>query len=293
MKAINPPDGISDKDEVVSSAVVVVVATSDKRNPLPLLPSYTGADAIPENTSKNTHKVVAEMLAEEENCQRILDLPCGAGAFTRRMLMQGAEDVIAADCQNILQFSYDKFALADMNRRLDFPDNTFDAVVCIDGIEHVERPFDFIEEARRVLRRGGVLVISTPNLMALRSRWRWLLTGFHQGEKIPLDESNRTPLHHISLVSFTDLRYRLHTRRLRVTSVRTNRYRWIGLVYGVFAPVSYLMTRWVFYKEGRRAKADAAQLQHRQAQDKEILRQIFSAPVLFGETLIVKAVCEK
>ncbi len=246
--------------------------------------TFARTKVIPENTSKNTHAIVAQLLAEEKNCRLVLDVPCGAGAFTKRMLDEGV-DVIAADCQNILHFDYDKFAIADMNRPLDFADDTFDAIVCIDGIEHIERPFDFIEECHRVLRCGGVFIVSTPNLMALRSRWRFLLTGFHQGEKIPLDEQNRTPLHHVSLVSFTDLRYRLHTRGLRVISVRTNRYRLIGLVYGVLAPVSYLMTRWVFHKEGKQTMA--------RAQHKGILNQIFSAPVLFGETLIVKAVCEK
>jgi 2-polyprenyl-3-methyl-5-hydroxy-6-metoxy-1,4-benzoquinol methylase len=47
----------------------------------------------------------------------------------------------------------------------------FDAVVSIDGIEHIERPFDFIRECRRMIRKDGVLIISTPNLTALRSRW--------------------------------------------------------------------------------------------------------------------------
>lgn len=244
-----------------------------------------GETAIPENTSKNTHNVVYELLAEEAGCRKVLDVPCGAGAFTKRLLDRGVR-VVAADCQNILQTGGADFARVDMNERLPFAEDEFDAVVCIDGIEHINRPFDFIDECRRITRRGGVLIISTPNLMALRSRWRWLLTGFHQGEKIPLNESRPTPLHHVSLVSFTDLRYRLHTRGFRITGVRANRYRLIGAIYGVLAPPAYLMTRRVFRKEGRRSTAAPGQ-------NREIINQIFSAPVLFGETLIVKAVCEK
>lgn len=236
---------------------------------------------IPENTSKNTHNVVAELLAEEKNCKVVLDIPCGAGAFTKRSADAGFE-VFAADCENILQFSHENFSVADMNKRLEFPDETFDAVVCIDGIEHIEKPFDFIRECHRIIRAGGTLIISTPNLMSLRSRWRWFLTGFHQGEKIPLDESSPTPLHHISLVSFTDLRYRLHVNGFQVVAVRTNRTRWISLAYGIFAPFSYLMTRWVFRKEGRKLPS--------RDQNEDILKQIFSPPILFGETLIVKAI---
>ncbi len=248
------------------------------------LPEMSETPGVSENTTAFTHVVVGELVVEEGECRRLLDIPCGAGAFTRRMTVQGY-DVVAADCQNILQFRYDNFARADMNARLEFADSSFDAVVCIDGIEHIERPFDFIGEVARILRPGGVFVVSTPNLHSLRSRWRWMLTGFHHGEKLPLDEHNPTPLHHISLVSFSDLRYRLHTRGFRITRLRTNRYRLIGLIYGIFAPVSYLMTRWVFYKEGQR-RSDKATL-------REILGQLFSPALMFGDTLIIKSVCEK
>jgi 2-polyprenyl-3-methyl-5-hydroxy-6-metoxy-1,4-benzoquinol methylase len=227
--------------------------------------------------------VVARLLLEETDCHAVLDIPCGAGAFTRRMLSQGRE-VAAADCENILLLSDQEFHQVDMNERLPFADGAFDAVVCIDGIEHIERPFDFISECHRVLRAGGVFIISTPNLMALRSRWRWLLTGFHQGEKSPLAEQHPNPLHHVSLVSFADLRYRLHTKGFRITAVETNRVKFISWAYAIFLPLAYVMTRWVFQKEEKDPQV--------RAQNREIFKQIFSVPVLFGETLIVKAVRE-
>jgi 2-polyprenyl-3-methyl-5-hydroxy-6-metoxy-1,4-benzoquinol methylase len=237
--------------------------------------------AIPESTSRNTHNVVSDLLAEEPEIKTVLDAPCGAGAFTKRMLDRGL-NVCSIDCEDLMQAPRGRFMLADMSEALPFAEGVFDAVVCIDGIEHIERPFDFIGECRRVTRKGGVLVISTPNLSALRSRWRWLMTGFHQGEKIPLDESRRGPSQHVSLVSFPELRFRLHTRGFRVTAVRTNRVMAVSWLYAPLLPFTYLMTRWVFYKEGRRLPS--------YGQNREILRQLFSTPILFGETLIVKAV---
>ncbi len=238
---------------------------------------------ISENTSKNTHNVVAELLFAERGCKTVLDVPCGAGAFTKRLLDAGL-DVYSADCQEIIQVPHRKFFVADMNAALPFADAMFDAVVCIDGIEHIERPFDFIKECRRILRKGGVLIVSTPNLTALRSRWRWLLTGFHQGEKSPLDETNYTPLHHLTLVSFPELRYRLHANNFRISAIKTNRVKFISWVYAALVPFSYLMTRWVFKKEEKDARV--------REQNAEIVKQIFTVPILFGETLIVKAVRE-
>ena len=233
---------------------------------------------IAENTSKNTHNVVAELLGDDAKV--ILDLPCGEGAFSKRMRDRGA-DIFSADCLNIIKIPNPQFSLVDMNERLPYPDATFDAVVCIDGIEHIERPFDFIKECRRITRPGGMLIISTPNLTALRSRWRYLLTGFHQGEKSPLDESQYTPYHHLSLVSFPDLRYRLHANGFRVAAVRTNRVKLISWLYVVLAPLAYLVTVLAFIKDDKAA--------HVREQNREVVKQLFTVPVLFGETLIVKA----
>jgi 2-polyprenyl-3-methyl-5-hydroxy-6-metoxy-1,4-benzoquinol methylase len=235
---------------------------------------------IAENTSKNTHNVVEELLGDVANRKVVLDVPCGEGAFTKRMLDRGA-DVFSADCVNILKLPHAQFSTVNMDERLPYDDATFDAVVCIDGIEHIERPFDFIKECQRIIRPGGVLIISTPNLTALRSRWRYLLTGFHQGEKSPLDESTHTPLHHVSLVSFPELRYRLHANGFRVTAVRTNRVKAISWLYAGLTPLAYLVTVLAFRKEekGRNVRV----------QNREIVKQMFTIPVLFGETLIVKA----
>lgn len=43
-----------------------------------------------------------------------------------------------------------------------FPDKIFDYVVAGELIEHLERPQDFIKEAYRILKPGGVLALSTP-----------------------------------------------------------------------------------------------------------------------------------
>jgi SAM-dependent methyltransferase len=235
---------------------------------------------IPENTSKNTHNVVAELVGDVADGKVVLDLPCGEGAFTKRMLESGA-NVFSADFLNILRIPHGQFSVVDMNQRLPYADAMFDAVVCIDGIEHIERPFDFIRECQRIIRKGGVLIISTPNLSALRSRWRYLLTGFHQGEKSPLDESEYTPLHHLSLVSFPELRYRLHANGFKVAAVRTNRVKFISWLYAVLAPLAYVVTVLAFNKEEKVTRV--------REQNREIVNQMFTIPVLFGETVIVKA----
>jgi SAM-dependent methyltransferase len=46
---------------------------------------------------------------------------------------------------------------------LPYPDNTFDAVILSEILEHVERDVDGLREVYRVLKPGGVVAITVPN----------------------------------------------------------------------------------------------------------------------------------
>jgi SAM-dependent methyltransferase len=53
---------------------------------------------------------------------------------------------------------------------LPFRSGTFDVVAMFDFIEHIPAPQRAVEEAARLLRRGGVLVVETPNTAGLSAR---------------------------------------------------------------------------------------------------------------------------
>jgi SAM-dependent methyltransferase len=61
------------------------------------------------------------------------------------------------------QSSRDLRALAGDTTRLPFRDATFDTFVSFETIEHVPDDGQYVREARRVTRRAGVFVCSTPN----------------------------------------------------------------------------------------------------------------------------------
>ena len=238
-------------------------------------------DSIPENTSKNTHNMVEAALLSGRKPSRVLDIPAGAGAFTKRLVDKGIE-AHPCDIENILQVDAARFQRADMNKTLPYKDGFFDAAVCIDGIEHIERPFDFIREMNRVLGRNGILIISTPNISALRSRWRWFLTGHHNKCKIPLNEGRPSPLHHITMISYPMLHYLLATNGFRVTAIKTNRIKAVSWLYLPWALPAYICTRIVYGKEEKEPE--------QKVRNARILKHMFSLPILFGETTIIKAI---
>lgn len=234
---------------------------------------------IKEHAAKNTHSVVERLLRGCAGVKAVLDIPTGEGSFTRRLISD--YDVTSADVQDFLKVAGGTYVRADMTERLPWGDGTFDAVVNIDGIEHIERQFDFVLECHRVLRPGGHLILSTPNISALRSRWRYLVTGFHNKGKVPLDETRVTPWHHVALLSFPQLRYMLHRSGFRIAEVTTNRIKTVSWIYAPLAPLAWGITKGVFHKEEK----DPAQRER----NREIVKQMFSCDVLFGEALILRA----
>jgi 2-polyprenyl-3-methyl-5-hydroxy-6-metoxy-1,4-benzoquinol methylase len=237
-----------------------------------------------EKTTANTHAVVAELVRGLQGCRRVLDIPCGEGAFVERIAAWGLE-VHAADCQEPVHAIRAAFQRADINRPLPYADGQFDAVISIDGIEHLEQPFGFIRECARILRAGGAVILSTPNISSLRSRWRWFLTGFHNKCKCPLDELHPSPAHHLSMISFPQIRYMLHSNGFQITAVRANRIKGISWLYAPWAPAAYVATAVEF----ARGERDPEQ----RRRNREILRQMFSLPILFGETMVVAAERDK
>jgi len=70
--------------------------------------------------------------------------------------------------------------IVDLNRQpLPYADNRFALMTCIETIEHLENYRQVIREIYRVLQPGGVAIFSAPNIPNLRSRLRYLSSGFY------------------------------------------------------------------------------------------------------------------
>ncbi|WYX12956.1 methyltransferase domain-containing protein [Achromobacter xylosoxidans] len=98
-----------------------------------------------------------------------LDIPCGDGRATAVLRESGA-DVLAYDLfpESFLLDGQAQFA--DLAERLPLPDDSIDIVVCQEGIEHLPNQLLALQEFHRVLKPGGTLVITTPNISNLVGR---------------------------------------------------------------------------------------------------------------------------
>ncbi len=211
---------------------------------------------------------------------QVLDVPCGAGRLTAALQQLGLRAVGVDLLPEARRLLGDAFREADLAGALPFADSDFDCVVSTEGIEHLENPFHFLREVGRVLRPGGVLVLTTPNTVGIRSRVRFLGSGFFHHDPRPLRETRRDPLHHIGLRTFTELRYLLVVSGFSLCAATHTHIKPISLLYALFVPWMALYTRVAFRKE-----KDAAQRRI----NRDIRRTLLSGSLLFGENLLLIA----
>jgi len=101
---------------------------------------------------------------------RLLDVGCGSGHFLKQMRASGWEVFGVEPDPKAVAVARDEY---DMDVRqgdlasVGFDDDMFDAITLSHVIEHVPDPAVLLSECRRVLKPGGSLVVTTPNMECL------------------------------------------------------------------------------------------------------------------------------
>jgi SAM-dependent methyltransferase len=140
----------------------------------------------PDSYFSHARTEIAELLPLQ--CGRVLEIGCGSGA-TLGWLRQsqrashtvGVEiDEVAA---NDAKDNVDEMYCLDFERvELPSPNADFDVILCLDVLEHMVNPWSAVDRlVSRYLKRGGVLIVSLPNVrhysvvlpLLLRGRWNY------------------------------------------------------------------------------------------------------------------------
>jgi 2-polyprenyl-3-methyl-5-hydroxy-6-metoxy-1,4-benzoquinol methylase len=87
-----------------------------------------------------------------------------------------------------------RWLAADLNDPLALDGASFDTIAAVEVIEHLENPRAVAREWFRLLRPGGALVMSTPNIESLRSLVSLALRGEHAAFTRPSYPAHVTPM---------------------------------------------------------------------------------------------------
>lgn len=117
----------------------------------------------------------------------VLDIACGEGYGSALLKQGGAKEVYGADLDQetirraAAKYPGVKFVVADATKT-PFENNFFDAVFSFETWHHLDKYEDFIPEMRRVLKPGGLLLLSVPNekVIYLNPLHRKFMTKFYR-----------------------------------------------------------------------------------------------------------------
>lgn len=214
---------------------------------------------------------------------KILDLGCGDGDYSKRLKDLGF-DVIAGDI-DLVRFKYKneiEFEHCDITKELPFADNTFDYVLMAEVVEHLRNPYTVIPEINRIIKKNGSLILSTPNILSLKSRFRFIFEGgYEYFREPPLDQAKNSKevIFNLHLVPYRyhELEYLLSASGFKVCDIFASVYE--GFELGFLFPI-ILFQAWL--KERRSIKNGGINY-------KRINNILLSKELIFGRHLIIRA----
>ena len=196
-----------------------------------------------------THARVMDILSQVvpfNGETRALDIGAGQGALSAKLQAAGLS-VSACDVEP------EQFAVPGIECRrvqgtgvIPFPDAHFDVAVAVEVVEHITDHYTFFSEVARVLKPRGLVVFTTPNILSLKSRLSFLMTGFFYSFG-PLEQFTRDAVgQHVSPFTLNRYAWMLSQHGLEISSVGTDKIQRSSLLYIPLLPLIRLTTLFRF-----------------------------------------------
>ncbi|MBI4972983.1 MAG: class I SAM-dependent methyltransferase, partial [Candidatus Omnitrophica bacterium] len=214
---------------------------------------------------------------------RLLDIGCGDGDYAKMALGLGFK-VVAADIdQDRFRYRNEiEFRNCDVTKEIPFPDNSFDYILFLEIIEHLKNPYIVLSEVNRILKSNGTLILSTPNILNLKSRLRYLFEGAYEYFREPPLDQAKNPKEvifnlHLVPYRYQELEYLLSASGFKVEGIFTSVYDGLGLWF--LLPV----IKFQAWQKQRRA------LKKGGIDYRRINKVLLSKELLFGRHLMIQA----
>lgn len=244
---------------------------------------------------RKTNQKLFQLIAKTDiGNQKIIDVGAGEGYFLR-LLGEHLKKNLAIPPSQVLRgcdlypenFRYQEVTCdkIDANGDLPYRDSEFDTVCSVEVIEHIEDQFHFVRELYRIAKPGGRVFVTTPNILNINSRIRFMHSGFAQ-LFYPLPLSAKDPVHkgHTHPVSFYYLAYIFSYCGFREIKLHFDRTKKSAVAWIIFFYLPILICHCYFRFRMRRRNKKIYN------ENKLVLDKINSLNMLTSRTLIVEGV---
>jgi SAM-dependent methyltransferase len=219
---------------------------------------------------------------------RHLDIGSGTGALIGLLrARQPALQSSACDYTEVLmQLPGQAVDVADLNAGgLPYGEGAFSLVTCTEVVEHLENFRHAVREIHRVLAPGGVAILTTPNVLNLQSRLRFLGFGFwNLFGPLPVQRSERfSTAGHITPVPYFYLAHALAEAGLTVQGFHTDKFQRTAM------PKMLLWWPWIALASRVSAARERSRYRTVDASNAPFVAAMNSMQMLLGRTLVVLA----
>lgn len=127
-------------------------------------------------SNNSIYQSVKNVLKQEVKQGLLLDYGAGQGEFLKSLRQDfsfqcHAIDLMKSELENVEWFVH------DLNQNSPLPSNTYDVITAIEVIEHLENPRQVVRDFFRLLKKGGKLIMTTPNNESYRSILSYCMRG--------------------------------------------------------------------------------------------------------------------
>ncbi len=241
--------------------------------------------SLPQTLRATLNKIKEYNIAVSGN---YLDIGSGHGELISEVISEFKVKPYACDyTDELIQLPDQSVDIVDLNNQeLPYADNYFELVTSTEVIEHLEDYRGTLKEIFRVLKPGGILVLSTPNILNIKSRLRFLIFGFwNLFGPLHLQESKKYSTGgHINPVAYFYLAHSLSEigfEKVNVSIDKKQTSSMIGLIF-FWLPVK-IFGALAFRKE-------RIKYQMIDNINERFVREMNSAKLLLGRTIIVACV---
>ena len=236
--------------------------------------------------------------------KKIVDFPAGNGVTTAIIKNIGAEPYAYDLFPEYFELKDIECKKADIKTGIPLENNFADALICQEGIEHFSDQIEPLKEFNRILKKEGILLITTPNYSNLRAKMSYFLAESERYNTFMApneldsiwmsknENMNEIYYGHIFLIGIQKLRVlaklsgfkikKFHFTRLKTTSV---------IMFPFWFPFIYFANLIAYKKNMRKNKE--VDYQTKKEVYGEIFRLAINPKILVSHSLMVEFTKEK
>ncbi len=191
----------------------------------------------------------------------IVDFPAGSGTSSKVLQEIGANPIPFDLFPEYFKVKGITCIRANINTGIPLEDGSVDGILCQEGIEHFTDQALMFKEFGRIIKKGGSLIITTPNYSSLKAKLSYLLTESERFHSIispneldsiwmnRQDITNEFYYGHIFLTGIQKMRVLAKLNGFQIKYIQKTRFRNTNLILFPFLYPLIHLSNWITYRK--------------------------------------------